>query len=287
MNSDTTFHDVVFIGTSRIQNHVDPRIIDSICGVNSVCVTIQGSSIVQQYALLKKYLQKHRAPKLVVLGLDYETLNAALLPFRYPDYYENLDDTVFGPVNIHAVTRFKNRALFQYVDFFILYSAKTDYQKFAALAGALGSSQKFDNVKEQFFVKFSYISYYKGFQPVESEWNEESERILKGNEKLIYDQAGFGYLEDFIETSRQHFSKVMMVFPPVYIQFKRKYPNVGNYSERITATASKLNVPYLDYTNDSVCYSKKYFRDPMHMKTAAAENFSVKLAGDINRYLGR
>ncbi len=98
LNTDTTTYDVIFIGSSRIYVHIDPRIIDSVCGVNSYNLGLDGSSITEQLPVLKKYMQKHRAPKLIVLGLDYGTLNAANLPFDYPVYYNYMSDTCFGAV---------------------------------------------------------------------------------------------------------------------------------------------------------------------------------------------
>ena len=284
LNSDTINYDIVFIGSSRVYVHIDPRVIDSACQVNSVCVAMDGSTITQQLALLQKYLEKHPAPKLVMLGLDYSSLQASLLPYNYPDYYAYLNDSAFATINSRAISRFQNRKFFEKYDAFMKYSAKTDYQKFASLSSTLMLPKKYDNLSDE-PSWFSALVTYKGFCGLEKGWSAEAEKQLALNEKVTYEKQGLDFLNEFVELSKQHSSKVVIVFSPMFNNEKKQFEGSAKYFEKVKEVTTRQEVPLWDYRNDSLCFDKKFFYNTGHLNKLGAEIFSLKLAKDLNQYI--
>ena len=283
LNSDTASYDVVFIGSSRVVVHVDPRIIDSVCGVNSVVVAMHGTTIVEQFAVLKKYLQRHRAPKLIVLGLDYTTLHTAILPYNYPEYYDVLKDPVLGPILSNEFYRFKYKFLFEWYDVLIEYSTKTDYQKYAALISGFGSSRKFEHLNEE----AEWISTnprYKGFRGIDRAWDTEADEMMKTPGKIIYDERGLQFLSDFISTAHQCGADMVTIFTPGFNYGKMRTPEVAAYSDKLVSITNKYHVPFWDYRNDSLSYNKELYYNPDHMKKIGAELFSMELAKDLKNF---
>ncbi len=54
---------------------------------------------------------------------------------------------------------------------------------------------------------------------------------------------------------------------------------------RFEQLAKDRGIPFVDYTNDSLCYNDKIFADFYHMKKEGAELFSIKFANDFKQLL--
>jgi hypothetical protein len=283
LDTDTTSYDVVFFGSSRVAGHINPAIIDSACGVNSTCVAIDGVTITQLLALLKKYIVRHKSPRLILLGLDINSLDATHLPYNYPEYYQYLDDSVFGPINMSLIPRFANRRWYESYDAFTYYSSKSDYQKFAALAAGLRLNKKFDNLEDDLW--HSGLVYYKGFVPIDLHWSEYATNFLQGSEKVMHDKRGSEMLEEFITTAKQYSPKVIIAFTPVYYQTGQRFTGYNEYSAEIKRVTSACNVTYWDFRSDSICYDTANFYEAIHLNKAGSEKFSFMLASDLKNYL--
>jgi hypothetical protein len=283
LNTDTTDYDLVFIGSSRVAGHIDPKIMDSVCGLNSMCVAMDGSTITQQLAMLKEYMARHKSPKLVVLGLDLQTLDASHLPFNYPDYYAYLGDSIFAGLNMEAIPRFKNRIWYEKHDAFIKYSAKSDYQKFAALCAVLKLHKKFSDLEDDVF--HTGLVYYKGFVAIDEHWASGATNSIKGTEKLKYSPQGLEMLREFIVTAQRYSPHVIIAFTPMYSGAMGHYEGYNEYSQQITNVANKCKVTYWDFRTDSICSDTANFYEAIHLNKAGARKFSLEMAGDIKKYL--
>ncbi len=65
-----TNHDVLFLGSSRVYYLINPKIIDSVCGVDSYNAGIDGGNLFEFKTSFDAYLQNHPSPRLVVLNID-------------------------------------------------------------------------------------------------------------------------------------------------------------------------------------------------------------------------
>ena len=46
--------------------------------------------------------------------------------------------------------------------------------------------------------------------------------------------------------------------------------------------ADRNNIPFLDYSNDPICYDTSYFYNAMHLNARGADIFTAKLAHDLD-----
>lgn len=283
LTTDTTNYDVVFVGGSTVECNFDPQIIDSVCEVNSMNVSIKGCSIAQQLYLLKKYLENHAAPKMIVLGVDYRTLSPSILPFRYTDYYEYMNDSLWEALNVQAVPRFKFRKILSRTDLFMKYSAKSDYQKFAGLFAALHVPKHFDNLSDEPLWLSGFTR--KGYFALDVKWQPSSDKMLLGEEKLPIEETGKTLLNYFIENAKLKTSKVIIVFSPGFSDIQRHFYNSPELFSTFNAACAKGNIPFWNYQNNSMCNDKKYFYDMYHMNKTGAEKFSVVFAEDLKKYM--
>lgn len=283
LNDDTTTYDIIFIGSSRIWVHIDPRIIDSMMGVNSRCVAIDGSTISEQFILLKKYIQHHRAPKMIVLGMDYSTLEGRHLPYDYPDYYEFMDDTAFSSILKRVNFHFQYNFFFSRYDGFIQKSARTDYQKFAMTSSALGLSRKFENLSDEpSWLK--EVATYKGYAGLNRKWSAQADNELRTKINVTYDDLGVELFKNFIVTSKSYAAHTITMFPPVYSGLE-KNASIDKYYAEVSRIAGEQNVPFWNYTSDTLCGAKKYFYNAWHLNQTGAELFTRTVATDIKTYL--
>jgi len=72
-----------------------------------------------------------------------------------------------------------------------------------------------------------------------------------------------------------------MVNTPVYYRATQKLVNKKKINDLIRSFSRKYNIPYLDYTNDRICFDTAYFHIAVHLNSRGAELFSTKLANDI------
>ena len=67
--------DLLYMGNSRGFSHFNPRVIDSICGVNSYSLGLGGYPINAQIAAYHCYKTHNGTPKMIVQQVDFVTLN--------------------------------------------------------------------------------------------------------------------------------------------------------------------------------------------------------------------
>ena len=47
----------------------------------------------------------------------------------------------------------------------------------------------------------------------------------------------------------------------------------------------KYNIPFLDYSSDTICLSKDYFYNAEHLNLMGTNLFSRKLTSDLKKYI--
>jgi hypothetical protein len=66
-------YDIVFVGSSRVMNSVDTKLVDDVSGMHSLNLGMGGSGAADQYLLLQQFLKSNET-EVVLLQLDYLTL---------------------------------------------------------------------------------------------------------------------------------------------------------------------------------------------------------------------
>jgi hypothetical protein len=90
--ADSAYHDILFLGSSKIHTSVNPLVIDSVCNADSYNAGIEGSNLFESYYVLKGYLEKHRPPEYIFLSLDLFSFDLSYKVFNYTIYLNYIDN---------------------------------------------------------------------------------------------------------------------------------------------------------------------------------------------------
>ena len=106
-------------------------------------------------------------------------------------------------------------------------------------------------------------------------------KAKKAYYKVEQNQPSIDLFEQFIKECQAANIDLYMVYSPEYIEGQEFILNKGEVVEQFKKFSQQYNIPYLDYTKDSLCYDTKYFYNSMHMNSLGADEFTKKLMHDM------
>lgn len=267
-----TNYDVLFLGSSRMKNHANPKIVDSILQVNSFNGGQNAATVTEANLILKNYLATHIAPQLVVLGLDIFSLNthAHKVGF-YPTYLPFMEN---AEVNRILKSEGVNTGLLR--TFTFLRSIEyDDYYKSSILKVAL-NQRELD--KGDF--------YYKGFES--NSYETIDERMLSAAKPyhMKVDPEAVESLVELVQLCKRNEIQLVFVYAPEFKGLNwRSVDNADSVFTIYRTVAEKYAVPF--YRDDSLAISNdaSLFRNPGHLNTKGAEVYSTILSHRLKPYL--
>jgi hypothetical protein len=266
------YHDVLFLGSSRAYFHVNPKAVDSLAGLKSFNGGIEGGNILESNLILKCYLARHKAPKLVVIDVAAPSLNINTAPgfrpiFNPNRYYPFLDN----PYVFNALKPYKNVHMLKYLPFTQITEAD-DVLKQASVMGAIGKKSVRADVET-----------YEGYR-------ERSNDTISFPFKKAYDVTNFkiedeavALLKETIELCKSKGIKVVLTYAPVYkLQDEILNPSFFPTLQQI---GTAYNVPLWNYRASKIGSYHKLFQDEMHLNNRGALIYSLMLGQDIYNYM--
>lgn len=251
--------DVLIQGSSRAWLHVNPVILDTIINMNSYNLGMDGTAFDMQYARFKAYLNHNIKPKLILqeIGVNVFCSSNLFNKEQYIPYYE--DTIILNAIkNINILT----------ADYFIYplkYSGGRHYIPIGLTSYVI--NQRFDNGKTK-----GYLS------------NDEREfdLSLKFPPKTHYSENTVirKQFECFLDYCTANEIKVVLYNPPMY-KPQLRFHNHDSIMLYLESLATKHNVPFLNYSDDTVTYTYKHFYNSSHLNKNGSEIFSKQLAKDI------
>lgn len=106
---------------------------------------------------------------------------------------------------------------------------------------------------------------------------EKTDLVLYNAEK-----EAIAYLDNFIKKEQNDSITIILIISPFY---RKSFKKIINYEYMMTMfqnIADRNNIPFLDYTNDPICYDTSYFYNSMHLNARGADIFSTKLSHDLD-----
>ena len=247
--------DYVFVGSSRVELGIDPRIIDEVTGGTSINLGVSGGGAADQYLLLKKFLDSNEA-SCVLLQLDYITLSDY---FSYP-----FRDYVWLSYDTDAAIR---SAL-------IDYRGVTKYGLWKAIPFLR-------------FMEFSsqYILYLDHRPPIDSPFDEamgaqRRETPFPGSEDDSYVQfhesdLAVKYIRLIVELCRKKHVRLIAFEAPFPKKIEQKANREGS-DARINDIVAESNLTLWDFSRDFYDHDD-YFYDKHHMNSLGVDAFSTIL----------
>ncbi len=269
--SNKTNHDIIMLGSSRTHLHDNPRIIDSITGMDSYNAGIEGGSMMELNVVLNGYLEVHPAPKLLVLEVSMLSFNMDKNEVSNPTFYLNhLDNkAVYTTLN----ESWKNSFFFKWLPLFRL-SQFDDINKSYALKGYKGEKEALHG------------GTYKGY--AENTTDQMSDTVTSngiGCQWVKYSEKGHKFLEKIFATCKAANVPVVTVYAPEYKQLNFHCPEGKRVIDNIDSLCKKNNIPFLNYLDNPICEDHTMFANIGHLNRAGADKFSLILANDIKHLL--
>jgi hypothetical protein len=265
---------VIFLGSSRMLNHIDPRIIDSVCRVDSYNLGLDGVNITEMRMLLKVCIEVGKVPKFLVINLDHSSFDAEDAVWSFTDllYYAERDTVVF-----HAMA--DGQDVFAYKWKYPFYRL----QKVMSLNDGLKLNAFFKRdavLRRKFRDDNGPVSYYyKGFRGVYRGYSGTYVNPFEAK----FQEKGFGMLRDIIRLCRQEGIRLVLVTAPMYKDYRATFLNAGAVLGRLREEAVRGGVPYFDLIDDSLARRRENFYNFVHLNGWAAERYSLELANILNR----
>lgn len=259
--------DILIYGSSRAWVHFDPSIIEDSLKLPTYNLGIDGNTFKMQYLRHKLALKYNRKPKLIIHSVDATTLQEG----NFFNSKQILPYMLWDADFFNFTSEYKSYSFLDYKLPLIRYYAKTDAIKTA--------------FKMSLEVEDKDLQRIKGYQGQDRTWNtdfEEAKKKMKSYEIKINNDLKQEF-DTYLKECKEKNIEVLMVYSPIYIEgqefIKNKEYTLNIYEE----FAGKYNFQFFDFSNDSICYDKKYFYNTRHLNKQGAELFTKKLTTLIKK----
>jgi hypothetical protein len=259
--------DIIIQGSSRAWVQYNTYIIDSALHTNSYNFGMDGSPFDVQYARFKAYLAHNAYPKLIIQNVDWDLLDRntsvyqkyQLLPFLSDSTFKRLilDEKLLPKADIYLpVFKYSGQTKaiqLGFSEFFGLKHVVSDRHKGYAGATLAWDGKNFDKKKLQ--------------GKIEWKKNPEVETL---------------FIQFLVECKRNKI-KVLLVHAPVYYEHTKLF---GAHNELVffyKNLAAKYDADFMDFSEDSISFSKSNFYNVTHLNKKGSELFTLKLTRQMKK----
>lgn len=256
---------VVVLGSSRAWCGYNTYILDSLLGVDSYNIGIDGHPIDFQIHRYNTYCRFSEKPSVLLLNVDFlSTLsNSAQKGYEREQFFPYIwDDSL-----ISVIANAKNISLLD---------------RYVPLYRYIGYRDECENGFLAFCGKttFADAGMYKGFRGNEYSWSVGSLakdtivrcKVCPQDEDL---------LELFVSDVKRNGVEVIMVKSPIYLPLFSHFENVEYSDSVFSALADRLSIPILDYYHDTIFADSTLFYNPSHLNKYGSEVFTTILCNDL------
>ena len=254
--NDTTYHDLLINGNSRAWVQYSPYILDSLLGVNSYNLGIDGSSINRQMVKYDRFVEGHGIPKYLIQNVDLFTMNISA-GFEREQYYPYF---------------FIDKKLVELTDRYENYPWAYKYFPLYRYIGFNEIVLKHLRNQEEL---------YKGYRGSPSKYDGTMLKTLTTVEGC-YDSIMIVEFKKFLNELTIDGTKVIFVFAPIYHEVLEKCSEREVIYRMYDSISCEFHIPILDYSDIPMCYDTAYFYNATHLNKQGAELFTTKLAHDID-----
>lgn len=266
--NDSLLCDALIMGSSRGQVQYSPRIIDSITGLNSYNISVDGRCIDAEVTIYNFYRRHCPQPKLIIQNIDGGTLmmSNGYEREQYLPYLRN-DKALYNEI--------ADRESFIWADRYLPLARYAGYHE--TIKEGLGMPAKMARPKN---IDHGYIATDKA-------WDGTAFQAIDTLGFTVNDEA-VEIFDRYLQQCKQEGIAVVMVYAPFYIGATEKMGSAADTMFSLyQGFADKYGYPILNYTYDSISYDTLNFYNASHLNRRGAEQFSLKLARDIKELLSQ
>lgn len=258
--------DIVIYGASRAWRHFDPRILEDSTGLKVYNLGIDGYNFNMQYYRHLVYLQHNHPPRMIVLSLNEDSMDTMTYLYNPQQFMAYLGDSV-----IRKATKCYQG--FNWADYHL------------PLVRFLRGGFIYFGLKT--LIRPAAPDRYKGFAPIDQTWNGDFDaaRALFGHYTEHIDSGYVALFRRFVADTRARGIDLVFVFSPEYIEGQHFIVNRDSVMSVYRNVARDYDIPFYDYSADSLCQDKRWFYNAEHMNRAGTEVFSREVASALRARL--
>jgi hypothetical protein len=260
--------DIVIYGSSRAWVHFNPGMISDSLQTTAYNLGINGHDFRLQYFRHLLLLKNNKKPKLIIQNLDAGTL------YKLPDLY-NPDQ--FLPYMLH------NKQMKRATIVFNGYKS-IDYE--VPLMRYYGKKEAIVHILKLIFHPSGNVPMrIRGYHGNESQWNDDLEKAIQkmGSYRVILDSSIVNLFDNYLNECKQNNISIMLVYTPEYIEGQKFVSNRSEIMDMYNKISEKYEIPFYDYSEDTISYMRQYFYNSGHMNKRGAELFTAKLIDELKQ----
>ena len=264
-----TSYDILFIGSSRTYRNIYPRVIDSICQVNSYNAGARAAKMTEMKMYFDGYCVHHPFPKILVLNLDGLSFAKTDDIFNSPQYFSFLNN----PAVYNTLSGYDNRVRIVKRLPFLGLADFDDASKINAVKSLLGMQRT-----ELLIGEFEYKGYLASTDIEPNHTLTKPGKVKKGE----ITNTAVEELESIINTCKNHHTKLIFTYAPEYnFHGPKLISNTNEIIALIKQIAQKNNVDFIRYDSLPMCNDAMLFFDGTHLNREGAVVYSRIQAEDI------
>ena len=123
------------------------------------------------------------------------------------------------------------------------------------------------------------ITRVKGYQGRDEVWNSDFDNAKASIKRLevTLDKPTLVLFENFLKECKSNNIKLIFVYTPEYIEGQKFVSNRSQIMELYKKYSKQYQIPFYDFSNDSISYQKKYFYNASHLNKIGSQLFTKKL----------
>jgi len=255
--------DIIILGSSRAWVNVSTRIIDTVLGANSYNLGIDGHNFKMQKCIYEVYLKNNHKPELIIHCLDITTLSQQIELYNLGQTIPYLKDPIVSNTTKYYIG-------YEWIDY---YNPFTKY------------FTRHENLKIGLLEYFNLYNYkstkYKGYKNNVVSWDGKYDLFINNNPQGLWvsiDKEVLHSFDQYLAKNCKDNIETVLVFPPELKEAQAFVLNKDSIINIYKSLSQKYNLRLIDFSNDSICLSRKYFYNSSHLNKIGAEIFTLKLA---------
>jgi hypothetical protein len=252
--------DLVIMGSSRAQGMIDPTMIGANFDTKAYNLGIIGYSFEMQYLRNQLLIKYNRKPKVIIHSLDIFMFQKGTELFQA---YQFLPYMLWNDEMRQATIGYKGYKLLDYYIPLIRYYGK-GYDALYYYRSTFSTRENYHKL---------------GFRSMTIPWQEDTNYRIKIN----IDLGILKLFDNYLAQCKRSNIKIIFVYPPEYYWGQNKIINRSKIFTYFKNYSKKYNIPFFDYSKDSLSYQKKYFNNTEHTNTLGAKIFTRDLIDTLKK----
>ncbi len=258
--------EIVIYGASKAWVQINPTMIGDSLNTSAYNLGIDGHNFWLQYLRHSELLKYNKKPNLIIYSIDAFTL------YKTEDLYnadQFLPYMLFNEKIKNATMSYRGYKLIDYQLPLIRYYGKKEAIYHAIKLSALPNSDTVVRIK--------------GYKPRDEQWNSDFDKVKDKMSafEVKLDTPSIILFEKYLNECNTKKIKIIFVYAPEYIEGQKFISNRDEIIKLYRKFSNQYNIPFYDFSNDTMVFQKKYFYNALHLNKTGAEVFTKKLIEKI------